>query len=170
MKSRHHLVCTRALRVLQQQAEIKSGAVGWIVSMVAGCSWSRGEVAKRSSERRRPRFRKSSEARTPAAHAEVRERWLEPTRAAVPYNSRRSARAKRRAPDSARFDRGTQSGGRMPSAARRRPIRIRPLRVFPSTERDTSWATRRPKCQTEVSEFVSLPTQRAIGPTLKDIG
>jgi hypothetical protein len=127
-------------------------------------------VTKRSSERRRPRFRKSSERRIPAALAEVRGRWLEPTRAAVPYNSRRSARAQRRAPGPAGFDRWALSGGRAPSAARRWPIRTRPLWAFLGTERGTDWAPRRPRCQAEVPEFVSSSAQRAKCPTPKDIG
>jgi hypothetical protein len=170
VKSRHQPVCTRSLRVRQQQTEIKSAAVDWIVSVACGCGWLCGEVVKRSSVRRRLRFRKSSERRIPAAFAEVRGRWLEPTRAAVPCSSRRSARAQRRVPSPAGFDRWAPSGGRAPSAARRRPIRTRPLWALLGTERGTGWALRRPRCQAEVPEFVSSSAQRAKCPTPKDIG
>jgi hypothetical protein len=39
VNSRHHPVCTRSLRVRQQQTEIKSEAVDWFAGMAYGCGW-----------------------------------------------------------------------------------------------------------------------------------
>jgi len=168
VKSWHHPVCTRAMRVLQQQTEIKSEVVDWFAGVACRRAELRGEESKRWSERRRPRSRPASQRRMPVELAEIQEHWPESTGAVAPHSSRRSARAQRWAPSPDCFDCWELSGGREALMARRRPIRFQSLWALRGTERGTRWAPQRPRCQAEVSECVSSSTLRAKCPNQKD--
>ncbi len=168
MKSRHHPVCTRAMRVLQQQTEIKSEAVDWIAGVAYRRAELRSEESKRWSERRRPRSRPSSQRRMPVELAGIQERWPESTGAVAPHSSRRSAWAQRWAPSPDCFDCWELSGGREAVMTRRRPIRFQPLWALRGTEQGTRWVPQRPRCQSEVPECVSSSTLRARCPNQRE--